>query len=80
MYRITMTVPVINKGRKVVFLLSGSSKAQVLHDVVAGPYQPEQLPAQLVNPVQGQLYYLLDHGAASKLPAELWQADSSKAS
>ena len=43
-WRITLTWPVINQGREVAFLIEGAAKAQVLHDVLLGPYQPDTFP------------------------------------
>ena len=71
MHRITMTVPMINAGRKIVFLMAGESKSDVVRDVITGPQQPGQLPAQLINPTNGDLIWLLDAAAASKLPRDL---------
>jgi 6-phosphogluconolactonase len=67
-WRITLTWPVINQGREVTFLIEGAAKAQVLHDVLLGPYQPETYPSQIIRPASGQLTFLLDAAAASKLP------------
>src|SRR5580698_408033 len=67
-WRITLTWPVINQGREVAFLIEGPGKAQVLHDVFLGPYQPETHPSQLIRPASGQLTLLLDSAAAAKLP------------
>jgi 6-phosphogluconolactonase len=71
MHRITMTIPMINAGQKVVFLIAGESKAGVVRDVITGPQQPEQLPAQLIQPAHGDLIWLLDSAAATKLPENL---------
>jgi 6-phosphogluconolactonase len=68
-WRITLTWPVINQGRQVAFLIEGAGKAQVLHDVFLGPYQPETYPSQIIRPASGQLTLLLDAAAAAKLPA-----------
>jgi 6-phosphogluconolactonase len=68
-WRITLTWPVINQGREVTFLIEGEGKAQVLHDVFLGPYQPETYPSQIIRPASGQLLLLLDAAAAAKLPA-----------
>ncbi len=67
-WRTTLTSPVINQGREVAFLIEGAGKAQVLHDVLLGPYQPETYPAQIIRPASGRLTLLLDSAAASKLP------------
>jgi 6-phosphogluconolactonase len=67
-WRITLTSPVINQGREVAFLIEGTAKAQVLHEVLQGPYQPETYPSQIIRPASGKLTFLLDSAAASKLP------------
>jgi 6-phosphogluconolactonase len=67
-WRITLTWPVINQGREVAFLIEGAGKAQVLHDVFLGPYQPDTFPSQIIRPASGRLTLLLDAAAASKLP------------
>jgi len=68
-WRITLTWPVINQGREVAFLIEGEEKAQVLHDVFLGPYQPDTYPSQIIRPANGRLTLLLDRAAAAKLPA-----------
>ena len=68
-WRITLTWPVINQGREVAFLIEGEEKAQVLHDVLLGPYQPDTYPSQIIRPASGRLGLLLDRAAAAKLPA-----------
>jgi 6-phosphogluconolactonase len=67
-WRVTLTWPVINQGREVAFLIEGAGKAQVLHDVFQGPYQPETYPSQIIRPESGKLTLLLDTAAAAKLP------------
>lgn len=68
-WRLTLTWPVINQGREVAFLIEGAAKAQVVHDVFLGPYDPETRPSQLIRPASGKLIVLLDDAAASRLPA-----------
>jgi 6-phosphogluconolactonase len=67
-WRITLTSPVINQGREVAFLIEGAAKAQVLHDVLLGPFQPDTYPSQIIRPASGRLTLLLDSAAAAKLP------------
>lgn len=67
-WRITLTWPVINHGRRVVFLIEGGAKAEVLHEVLLGGYDPDRLPAQLIRPENGQIGLLLDAEAARRLP------------
>ena len=66
-YRITMTAPVFNSAAHVVCLITGEDKAAALKAVLEGPYEPDQLPVQLVNPVQGRLLWLIDQSAARLL-------------
>lgn len=63
-YRITLTPPAINRASYVIFLISGTSKADVLRDVLEGPYDPERLPSQLVCPLDGELVLIADVGAS----------------
>jgi 6-phosphogluconolactonase len=67
-WRVTLTSPVINQGREVAFLIEGAGKAQVLHDVLLGPFQPDTYPSQIIRPATGKLTLLLDTAAAAKLP------------
>jgi 6-phosphogluconolactonase len=67
-WRITLTWPVINHADKIFFLIQDGSKAEVLRDVLMGPYEPERLPSQLIRPESGELSFLLDRAAAAKLP------------
>jgi 6-phosphogluconolactonase len=65
--RITLTAPVLNNAACVMFIVSGEDKATALKAVLEGPYEPDQLPAQLVNPTNGRLVWLLDRAAAQEL-------------
>jgi 6-phosphogluconolactonase len=67
MWRITLTPVVINAAKDVVFVVSGPGKAARLHDVIDGPHTPDLLPAQVVEPVQGRLTWLVDEAAAIQL-------------
>lgn len=67
MYRVTLTVPILNQARNIGFLVSGASKAQVLQEVVEGPKDGKRLPAQLIELANGNLYWLLDEEAAALL-------------
>lgn len=65
--RITLTIPAINQAAHIVFLVSGSSKASVLKEVLEGQDQPARLPSQSIQPVEGELLFLVDRAAASDL-------------
>ncbi len=66
-FRITMTPVLINQARHTTFLIAGREKAEVLQAVMEGPYQPDVLPSQAINPTSGTLTWLLDQGAAGNL-------------
>jgi 6-phosphogluconolactonase len=68
-WRVTLTWPVINAARDVFFLIDGPAKADPLGRVLQGPYDPETLPSQLIQPQNGRLLFLLDSAAAAQLPA-----------
>jgi 6-phosphogluconolactonase len=61
-YRITLTYPMINHAAEVMFLVSGSGKAQILKDVLSG--EGEKYPAQRVWPENGVLLWMVDQDAA----------------
>ena len=67
MHRITFTAPYINQASQVAFLVSGADKAKVLEDVLEGPYQPQELPAQLIRPDGKHPIWLVDKAASHKL-------------
>jgi 6-phosphogluconolactonase len=65
--RVTLTPPVFNSAQRIIFLVSGESKSAALANVLYGDYHPEQLPAQRIRPTDGEVIWLLDQAAASKL-------------
>lgn len=67
MYRITFTAPLINAAHHVVFLVYGSGKAEAVHHILKDETNIELYPAQLIKPVDGQLHWFLDEGAASRI-------------
>jgi 6-phosphogluconolactonase len=65
--RITMTFPLLNAARRVMFLVAGAEKAEPVRDILQpGPAAPE-LPARRVQPPQGTVDWLLDRTAAALL-------------
>ncbi len=70
-WRVTLTLPVINAARSVVFLAAGALKAGAVGDVLAGNEKSARLPAALVRPALGEALWLLDEAAASALPGRL---------
>ncbi|HKM83384.1 MAG TPA: 6-phosphogluconolactonase [Candidatus Acidoferrum sp.] len=65
--RITLTAPAVNQANRVIFLVTRADKAPALKAVLEGPYEPEQLPAQLIQPAHGKLLWLVDQAAGALL-------------
>ena len=72
-HRITMTLPVFNAAREVVFIVSGVEKAPIVREVLpdratpgAGATHASPLPAQLVQPNDGDVWWMLDRAAAGE--------------
>lgn len=66
-WRITLTIPAINAGQKILFLVRGADKADTLQRVLEGLFQPEELPAQYIQPAAHIPHWLVDSAAASQL-------------
>ena len=65
--RITATGKLINHARVVVFLVTGHLKAEVLSRVIERREGWEKVPASAVQPLHGELIWLLDKAAAGNL-------------
>jgi 6-phosphogluconolactonase len=65
--RITITAPVACNATMILFMATGKEKALALKGVLEGPYEPEQLPSQLLQPTNGELLWLVDQAAGSML-------------
>lgn len=64
-YRLTLTFPVINNANNILFLIAGVDKAKVLGEVFHGSLK--KYPAQMINPTDGKLIWLIDEAAASEI-------------
>ena len=65
--RLTFTPPLLNAARNVLFLVTGSEKADALQAVLEGEFQPEEYPAQIVRPTNGEVVWMLDRAVAQKI-------------
>jgi 6-phosphogluconolactonase len=64
--RVSLTLPVINAARHVVFLVTGEDKAEAVARAFEGD-PGAHTPASLVQPAAGTLTVLVDAAAASRL-------------
>lgn len=64
--RITLTLSVVNNAHNCIFVSTGASKADMIKRVLQTK-DPDPVPSALVRPHSGQLYWILDEGAASLL-------------
>jgi 6-phosphogluconolactonase len=63
--RVTLTMPVLNNARKVVFIVSGKEKAETVRAVFTE--ESPHYPASMVKSIGGPVTWLLDRDAAKLL-------------
>lgn len=66
-YRITMTATLINQSKKIAFLVYGDNKSEAVYDILKREVDSNKYPAQLINPLHGDLDWFLDEQAAADL-------------
>lgn len=64
--RLTLTAPVLNAAREVLFLVAGEDKAEALKEILEGEADPREYPAKLVQPPGGPTW-MVDRAAAGLL-------------
>lgn len=65
--RVSFTIPLINNARHVLFLVTGKEKASIVAKLFSKPVKKNILPAGLIKPIKGDLFWFLDKSAASLL-------------
>ena len=65
--RITFTLPLINNAKNVFFLVNGKSKAMMVKKVLQPEETDSAMPASLVQPISGDLYWFMDSMASAHL-------------
>lgn len=68
--RVTLTLPLLNNARRCVFVATGEDKAPVIKQILE---DRKALPATMVKPHNGTLYWLMDEAAGSKLERKTWE-------
>jgi len=68
--RLTLTFPVLNAARLVLFMVTGADKAPALREVLRGAVSPDRYPAQCVRPGATRLAWLVDEAAGGLLQKE----------
>ncbi len=67
-HRLTLTPPVLSRGREIVFVVYGAGKARALSGTLSRRRRPASFPAQLIRPApSGRVLWLVDKKAASLL-------------
>jgi len=69
-HRITLTLPVLDRTREVLFLVSGAEKADALAQVLTPAPGSAPPPAARVRPERGALVWIVDRAAASRVPLD----------
>jgi 6-phosphogluconolactonase len=64
--RLSLTLPLLNQARTIVFLVTGDDKAESLRKVLQSDDSP-RLPSARVRPVDGELVWLVDMAAGAEL-------------
>lgn len=66
--RLTFTPPLLQAARHLLFLATGADKAEALHEVVEGAYQPDLYPAQFIaREAKGEVVWMVDTAIAQKI-------------
>jgi 6-phosphogluconolactonase len=63
--RITITLPLINNSKKIIFVATGEKKTQVIREIIEN--KNKNYPVSLVNPADGTIIFVLDKEAGKEL-------------
>jgi len=62
-WRVTLTLPVLNAARNILFLVSGKSKSEMVQRIMSNKQPDKEIPATMVNPQNGEIHWMLDSEA-----------------
>lgn len=63
--RLTLTLPLLNRSRSVMFLVAGANKQAALDQVFSETALGQDYPAKLIRP-EGEIHWLMDREAGEK--------------
>ncbi len=66
-WRLTLTLPVLNAAHEIIFFAAGKQKASVIRNVLRASGEDLKLPASLIRPKNGTLFWMIDDEAGSLL-------------
>jgi len=66
-YRLTLTLPVLNNGAAIVFLVTGENKSAAVKQALEPEVGEPMVPASRIRPADGKLIWLLSQDAAADL-------------
>lgn len=67
--RVSLTFPVLNAGKNIIFLVSGVDKAEIVASAFGDPKNPFQIPVQEIISKKRNIRWLLDTDSAGDLSA-----------
>jgi 6-phosphogluconolactonase len=65
--RVTLTGPILNASKKIVFIVTGSEKSKVVYDILHKEGDWKKYPASYIKPVDGEIIWILDRNAAARI-------------
>jgi 6-phosphogluconolactonase len=65
--RVTVTLPLLNAARQVIFLVSGAGKAEMVRRAVHPQASEVDIPAGMIIPTRGEVLWMLDRAAGEQL-------------
>jgi 6-phosphogluconolactonase len=63
-WRLTITPEGLAKAKQIVVIVIGENKAQVLKDILKGPYDSKKYPAQILKTLAERVFWLTDREAS----------------
>jgi len=66
-YRVTLTGKVINNSKKIIFMITGKDKANVIFEIINEKGNFEKYPSHYVKPIDGEILIYIDNDAAEFL-------------